>query len=175
MPCVKSEAKGSFGPQTCPAWPARGSRSGRRASAGSRARSRRYNAPPASIVATSAGSNGASIGLRGESAGNTTLELVKVSSVSVSRWAAPPHLGHSTCFHARMPIKRIARRLEINVVRQGDRKLVLGHWHDPAASVFLGTMDEGDRRTPVTLARNAPIAQAPHGCALRPSRHFRPW
>src|SRR3546814_18148867 len=31
------------------------------------------------------------------------------------------------------------------------------------------TMNERDRRAPVTLARNAPVAQAPHGRALAPA------
>src|SRR3546814_11467352 len=33
-------------------------------------------------------------------------------------------------------------------------------------------MDEGDRRAPIALARNAPVAQAPHGRALAPALMF---
>src|SRR3546814_8932589 len=49
-----------------------------------------------------------------------------------------------------------------------DGQLALRHRHHAAS----GAMDEGDRRAPVTLARNAPVAQAPHGRALAPALMF---
>ena len=65
----------------------------------------------------------------------------------------------------RMAQERVAGRLEIDVLGQDDRQLLLGHRHHAAAAA----VDEGDRRAPVTLARNAPVAQAVLGFALAPA------
>ena len=61
-----------------------------------------------------------------------------------------------------VPFERIARRLEIDIIGQNDRQAGLGRGHDAARIA----MNEGDRRPPIALARNAPIAQAPDGLAL---------
>ena len=64
-----------------------------------------------------------------------------------------------------MAFKRVAWRFEINILRQGDGQLILGHGHDPARIA----MNEGDRGAPIALARNTPVAQAPHGRPLAPA------
>src|SRR3546814_9313386 len=62
----------------------------------------------------------------------------------------------------RMPVERIAGDREIGILGQHDRELALRHRHQPARRA----MDEGDRRAPIALARDAPVAQAPHRRAL---------
>ena len=52
--------------------------------------------------------------------------------------------------------RRLARRQELDVVWELDGELVLGHGHD-AAGVAV---DDRDRRAPVALARDQPVAQA---------------
>ena len=54
-----------------------------------------------------------------------------------------------------MPLQgRLARRQELGVVWQQHRQLVLGHRHGAA----LVAVDDRDRRTPVALARDQPVA-----------------
>src|SRR3546814_13035362 len=64
-----------------------------------------------------------------------------------------------------MATQRIAWYREVSVLGQHDVKLALRHRHHAAS----GAMYEGYRRAPVTLARNAPVAQAPHGRAFAPA------
>ena len=54
-----------------------------------------------------------------------------------------------------MPVERVARRLEIDVVGELHRKRAARHRHDAAA----GAVDHRDRAAPVALARHAPVAQ----------------
>src|SRR5690349_12876030 len=61
-----------------------------------------------------------------------------------------------------MPVERVAGCLEIHILGQNDRELVPGHWYH-AAGVAV---DERNRRAPIALARNAPVAQPPDGLAL---------
>ncbi len=65
----------------------------------------------------------------------------------------------------RVAIQRIAGNVEADILGQHDRELVLGHRHDATADA----MDDRDRRAPVALARDAPVAQPPHGRALAPA------
>ncbi len=68
----------------------------------------------------------------------------------------------------RMPIERIAGNVEADVLGQDDRQLVARNRHRAAALA----MHDRDRRAPVTLARHAPVAQAPGGRALAPAGDF---
>src|SRR3546814_18803372 len=65
----------------------------------------------------------------------------------------------------RMAHKRVAGDGEIDILGQGDGKLVLRNRHRAAG----GAMEEGDRRPPIALARHAPVAQAPHRRPLAPT------
>ena len=93
------------------------------------------------------------------------LESTKVSSVSVSRVAAPPQLGQFDMLPGRMAVERIAGDVEADVVGQDDRQLLARHGDRPAC----GAMDDRDRRAPVALARHAPVAQAILDRALAPA------
>src|SRR5690242_20316734 len=61
-----------------------------------------------------------------------------------------------------MAVERIARSVEGDVLRQRDRQIFFRHRHDAA---FLA-VDDRDRAAPITLARNAPVAQAVIDLAL---------
>src|SRR6185437_14117648 len=63
----------------------------------------------------------------------------------------------------RMPVERIARFVEGDVVRQPDRQILFRHGNDAARLA----VDDRDRATPVSLAGNAPVAQAVVYLALR--------
>ena len=65
----------------------------------------------------------------------------------------------------RMAQQRVARSLEVDIFGQGDRQLFLRHRHHTTRIA----MDKGDRRAPVPLARNAPVAQAPYRLAFAPA------
>ncbi len=52
-----------------------------------------------------------------------------------------------------MVVERIPAEGEIDVVRQGDGEVLHGNGNGPAR----GAMDEGDRASPITLSRHAPI------------------
>src|SRR5690242_3742267 len=56
----------------------------------------------------------------------------------------------------RMPIERVAGFIELDVVGKHDGKLVARDRHRAA----LRAMDDRDRRAPIALAGDAPIAQA---------------
>ena len=56
----------------------------------------------------------------------------------------------------RMAQQRIARGLEIDILGQNNRQVLLRHRHHTADLA----VDERDRRAPIALARNAPVAQA---------------
>ena len=62
---------------------------------------------------------------------------------------------------SRVTQQRVPRGLEVDVLGQRDGQAVLGRGHHAAALA----VDEGDRRAPVALARDAPVAQAPDGLA----------
>ena len=64
-----------------------------------------------------------------------------------------------------MALQRIAGGLEVDVLGQDDRELVLRHRNRAA----FRAMDDRDRRAPVTLARDAPVAQPPDGRAFAPA------
>ena len=64
-----------------------------------------------------------------------------------------------------MAIERVAGDVERHVLGQDDRQLVLGYRHRAACVA----VDDRDRRAPVTLAADAPVAQAEHGRALAPA------
>src|SRR5258708_16383287 len=54
-----------------------------------------------------------------------------------------------------MALERIARTIEIDIVRQRDRQIAFRHRHDAAALA----VDDRDWAAPVALARNAPVAE----------------
>ena len=82
---------------------------------------------------------------------------MKVSMVSVSRRAAPPHRGHATLTNSgtfssgERPVAG-----DLDAVRQHHRKLILGHRHDAACRA----VDHRNRRAPIALARDAPVLDA---------------
>ena len=59
-------------------------------------------------------------------------ESTKVSMVSVSRVACPPHCGQDTCLPRRMMVERIAGPIEGHVLRQRHRQIFFRHRHDAA-------------------------------------------
>ena len=58
-------------------------------------------------------------------------------------------------FPARMMGQRIARLVEIHILGQFDRKIGFRHRHHAAGF----TMNDGDRASPITLARHAPVTK----------------
>ena len=83
-------------------------------------------------------------------------ESTNVSMVSVSRRAGAAALRAGDVLPGRMAVERIAGPVEVDVVRQLHRQVVLRHRHDAAGLA----MDDRDRAAPVALARDAPVAQA---------------
>ena len=79
-------------------------------------------------------------------------------------------LGAVHVLPRRVAFERVAGDVEADILGQGHRQLVLGHRHHAAGIA----VDEGDRRPPVTLAADAPVAQAPHGAPLAPAAAFGP-
>ena len=61
-----------------------------------------------------------------------------------------------------MFVQRVARAIGHAVQRQHDGQIFFRHRH---RAVFVA-MDDGNRRAPVALAANAPVAQAPGGFFL---------
>ena len=80
------------------------------------------------VLAASARSNGWSAGWLAKRM-KYQLESTKVSSVSVSRVAAPPQLGQVDVLPGRVAVERIAGRVEVDVLGQHDRQLVARHRH----------------------------------------------
>ena len=69
--------------------------------------------------------------------------------------------------------RRVARQgvaggVKIHILGQSDGQVLLGHRNHTADLA----MDEGDRRAPIALTRNAPITQPPHGLARTPAARF---
>ena len=77
-------------------------------------------------------------------------------------------LGAVDMLPRRVAVERIAGDVETDILGQHDRQLVLRNRHNAA----VGAMDERDRRAPVALAGDAPVAQAPHGRAFAPALGF---
>ena len=75
----------------------------------------------------------------------------------------PAALRAGDVLPGRMMIERIARPVEADVVGQGHRQIFFRHRHHAA----FGAMDDRDRTAPITLPRNAPIAQPVIHLALR--------
>jgi hypothetical protein len=71
--------------------------------------------------------------------------------------------GAGDMFPCRMVVERIARLVERDIIGQLDREVLSRHWNSPA----IVTMDYRDRRAPVALARQSPVAQAEIGLACR--------
>ena len=65
---------------------------------------------------------------------------------------------------ARMAVERVARHVEGHVLRQHHRQLVIRHRHGAAGRA----VNDRDRRAPVTLARDAPVAKPPGDGAFAP-------
>ena len=64
--------------------------------------------------------------------------------------------GTGDMLPGRVAVERIARPVELDILGQDDRQILLRHRHDAARLA----MDGGDRAAPVTLARHQPVAQA---------------
>ena len=77
--------------------------------------------------------------------------------MSVSRRAGSPHCGHLHVEERRRLRERVAGAVRHEVLGQHHRELGVGHRHVAAARA----VDDRDRRTPVALARDAPVAQPP--------------
>ena len=75
----------------------------------------------------------------------------------------PAALRAGDVLPGRMMIERIARPVEADVVGQGHRQIFFRHRHHAA----FGAMDDRDRAAPITLPRNAPVAQPIIDLALR--------
>ena len=80
---------------------------------------------------------------------------MKVSKVSVSRRASAPHFGQVVSHELREAGERRAAALDVHVLRQEHRELVVGHRHH-AAGVAV---HDGHRAAPVALARDAPVVE----------------
>ncbi len=76
--------------------------------------------------------------------------------MSVSRVAAAPQRGQSTCFQVGCRSSGLPGTSKLDILGQDDRQLVARDRNRAAALA----MDDRDRRAPVALARNAPVAQA---------------
>ena len=150
--------------RSCPSARARGSRSGRRAGAGSHARRRRYIGRPAAISRPRRGRTAWSSGWLAKRM-KYQLESTKVSSVSVSRRAGAAAFGQSTLLQVGWRSSGLPGHVEADVLGQHHRQLVARH-ADRAAGI---AMDDRDRRAPIALARHAPVAQAVLGLALAPA------
>jgi len=84
-----------------------------------------------------------------------------VHGIGLARgWLAAARAGH--VLPGRMAVERIARPLEVDVVRQRDGQIARRHRHDAAGLA----VDDRDRAAPVALARDAPVAQAVIDLAL---------
>ena len=68
-----------------------------------------------------------------------------------------------------MAVERVAGDVEADVLGQYNRQLVVGHRHRAACVA----VDDRDRRAPVTLTRNAPVAQAVLRLAVAPAFALR--
>jgi hypothetical protein len=64
-------------------------------------------------------------------------ESTNVSMVSVSRRASPPHVGHATFDQVGCRASGDSSRLEVDVVGQQDRQLVVGHATSPHVSQWM--------------------------------------
>ncbi len=92
-----------------------------------------------------------------DSAGSTRSCRRRCPSCRSRAAPAPPQRGHVAADEAGVPRQRVALAAgELDVVGQLDRQLGLRHRHD-AAGVAV---DDRDRRAPVALARDQPVAQA---------------
>src|SRR5207245_10012289 len=66
---------------------------------------------------------------------------------------------HDARMEALVLRERVARSVGHAIGRQYDREVMFRHQH----GTMLFAMDDRDRRTPVALAADAPVAQAPGG------------
>ena len=73
-----------------------------------------------------------------------------------------------------MAVERVAGDGKVHILGQHYRQLILGHRNHAAAALFFWAMDEGDRRAPITLARHAPVAQAPYSLSRAAPLGFDP-
>ena len=95
-----------------------------------------------------------------------------MSIVSVSRRAGPPQDGHVVATNASDCASGLpSDAAERDVLRQQDRQVPVRHGHDAARRA----VDRRDRRAPVALARDEPVAQpvADLAPARRPSPRSR--
>ena len=91
---------------------------------------------------------------------------MKVSMVSVSRLAGPPHFGQVVLTNFSLYFKRrFAGRFELGVLRQQHRQVFFRYGDDAA----FFTVNDGDGCAPVALAGNEPVTQLVAYGALCPS------
>ncbi len=84
-------------------------------------------------------------------------ESTKVSMVSVSRSAGPPHVGQVVCRKPSWYLqRRLAGRAELDVVGRQHRQLGLRHGNH----AVLGAVDDRDGAPPEPLAADQPVPQA---------------
>ena len=76
--------------------------------------------------------------------------------MSVSRRAGLPHFGTIAVDEIGALVERIAGAVRHAVFGQHDRQVLFRHRHVAA----IGAVDDRDRRAPVALAGNTPVAQA---------------
>jgi len=72
-------------------------------------------------------------------------------------------------FPGGMTLQRISGSFKIDILGQDHRQLAFRHRYRTA----IIAMDDRDRRAPVALARNAPVAQPPGGLGLAPAFRLR--
>jgi hypothetical protein len=91
-----------------------------------------------------------------QSAGNTTTNPRRYRAYRSRAAPALPHCGQSTCFQVGCRSSGLPGT-ELDILGQLHRQMILARHGHNAADLAV---DEGDRRAPVALARNAPVAQA---------------
>ena len=83
-------------------------------------------------------------------------ESTKVSMVSVSRVAAPPHFGQATCFQVGWWSSGLPGLSKVTSSGRTTGRSFFGNRDDAVGRA----VDDRDRAAPVALARDAPVAQA---------------
>ena len=96
---------------------------------------------------------------------------MKVSMVSVSRTAGLPHSGQVVCFQVGCNFNGLSP-VGFHSTSSGSST---GSWSSGTGySPMLGAVNHGDRRAPIALAADQPIAQAIIDCSLANPLLFQP-
>ena len=86
----------------------------------------------------------------------------RVHGVGFAARGFAAHRTHHTGVEAFVFVQRITRTIGDAILRQHHGQIFFGHRH---SAVFIA-MDDGNRRAPITLTANAPVAQTPSGFLL---------